>query len=212
MEPRFYQCCWPVGQPAPNFSASGKYKKWPFDSIDDIMAGSDMHGACPMVKFHYNYNSKTNMQDWIVFRLAEFYLNYAEAVNEFYGPDGKVEGAPYTARDAVDIIRNRGGLRSLTDEECKTPDLLREQIIRERAVELFAEGHRWFDCRRWKMAEQVFGSKLHTLRFVQNKKKDNYDYYYLTYMDDRYWSNSMYLYPFPQEEIDKGYLEQNPGY
>lgn len=214
MEPRFYQCCWPVGQGAPNFSASGSnYKNWPFSSIDDAMGSSDMYGACPMVKFHYNYNDgSTKMQDWIVFRLAEFYLNYAEAVNEYYGPTGKVPGAEFTAVEALNIIRRRSGLRDLTSSEYANAQVFSEQIRRERAVELFAEGHRNFDCRRWKIADETFGERLHTLRYVQNTAKNGYDYYYMTYHDQRAWSKAMYLYPFPQEEVDKGYLVQNPGY
>jgi starch-binding outer membrane protein, SusD/RagB family len=212
MESRFYQCCWPVGQAAPNFSASGSYTTWPYSSIDDMMGSSDMYGACPMVKFHYNYSSSTLMQDWIVFRLAEFYLNYAEAVNEYYGPAGKLTGADYTAVEAVNVIRRRGGLRDLLPEEYANQDIFRKQIQRERAVELFAEGHRNFDCRRWKIADEIFGERLHTLRYVQNSTKKGYDYYYLDLHDIRVWSKAMYLYPFPQEEVNKGYLIQNPGY
>lgn len=212
MEPRFYQCCWPVGQGAPNFSATGSYAVWPFNSVDDAMGTSDMYGACPMVKFHYNFSDKTNMQDWIVYRLAEFYLNYAEAANEYYGPKGKVSNSEFTAYEAVNEIRNRGGLRSLTTNEYDSPEQLKNQIMRERAVELFAEGHRNFDCRRWKTADKAFGERLHTLRYVQNAEKKGYDYYYLDLHDERTWSKAMYLYPFPLDEVNKGYLEQNPGY
>ena len=115
------------------------------------------------------------MQDWIVFRLAEFYLNYAEAVNEYYGPDGRVEGARYTAVEALNVIRNRGGLRDLNEEESKDDLSFRAQVRRERAVELFAEGQRFFDCRRWKIADEKFGQQLHTLRYVQNASKTGYD-------------------------------------
>lgn len=211
MEPRFTQCCWPVGQAAPNFSATGNYAKWPFNSIDDNMGTSDMYGACPMVKFHYNYSSSTKMQDWIVFRLAEFYLNYAEAVNEYYGPDGRVEGAQYTAVEALNVIRNRGGLRDLNEEESKDDLSFRAQVRRERAVELFAEGQRFFDCRRWKIADEKFGQQLHTLRYVQNASKTGYDSYYLALHDKRAWSKAMYLHPFPGRGR-QGYLQQNPGY
>ena len=209
MEPRFYQCCWPVGQGAPNFSASGNYKKWPFSTMIST-AGS--YGSCPMVKFCYNYSASTKMQDWIVYRLAEFYLDYAEAVNEYYGPTGKVQGSSYTAVEAVNVIRRRGGVRNLNSSESAGQDVMREQVRRERAVELFAEGHRNFDCRRWKTADDAFGGRLTAMRFVQNSGKTNYDYYYRQYCDERVWTKAMYFYPFPQEEVDKGYLVQNPGY
>lgn len=214
MEPRFLQCIWPAGQAAPNFTGTGNYAKWPFGSIDDQMGSSDMYGVGPMVKFHYNYNTSENMKDWIVFRLGEFYLNYAEAAQEYYGnADGKVPGAKYTAAEAMNVIRNRGGLRDLNASEKAD---FHNQIIRERAVELFAEGHRWWDCKRWKIADETFGGTLYTIRYVQNvtgSSATSYTHYYLApHHKPRIWTKAMYFYPFPQEEVDKGYLVQNPGY
>ena len=210
MEPRFYQCCWPAGQGAPNFSATGNYASWPYSSITDKM--SVAFGTCPMVKFCYNYTTAVKMQDWIVYRLGEFYLDYAEAVNEYYGPTGLVQGSSLNAIQAVNVIRERGQLRDLNSAEIASQDVLREQIRRERAVELFAEGHRNFDCRRWKIADDVFGSPLYTMRYVVNSTKKGYDYYYRSYSDPRMWTKAMNYYPFPQAEVDKGYLVQNPGY
>lgn len=140
MEPRFTQCCWPGRTSRTQLLGNRKLRKWPFNSIDDNMGTSDMYGACPMVKFHYNYSSSTKMQDWIVFRLAEFYLNYAEAVNEYYGPDGRVEGAQYTAVEALNVIRNRGGLQRFERRGKQGRPLFPGPGTPERAVELFAEG------------------------------------------------------------------------
>ena len=217
MEPRFLQCVWPAGQAAPNFTGTGNYAKWPFGSIDDQMGTSDMYGVGPLVKFHYNYNTSENMKDWIVFRLAEFYLNYAEAVNQYYGsPTASCPGAKYTAEQAVNVIRERGGIRPLNSAEASGKDAFQQQIVRERAVELFAEGHRWWDCKRWKIAGDTFGGTLYTIRYVQDvagSKATSYTQYYLAeHHKQRVWTNAMYFYPFPQEEVDKGYLFQNPGY
>lgn len=213
MEPRFKQCVWPAGQAAPNFAGTGDYAMWPFGKIDDTMGSSDMYGVGPMVKFHYNYAGE-KMKDWIVFRLAEFYLNYAECVNQYYGtPDSKSPTGSVTATEAVNIIRRRGGLRDLNAEEKAD---FQNQIVRERAVELFAEGHRWWDCKRWKMADDTFGGTLYTIRYVQNEagaSATSYtDYYLAEHHKPRVWTKAMYFYPFPQEEVDKGYLVQNPGY
>ena len=213
MEPRFLQCIWPAGQSAPNFTGTGDYLNWPFGKIDDQMGTSDMYGVGPMVKFHYNYAGE-DMKDWIVFRLAEFYLNYAEAAYEYYGSaNGRVDGAEYTAAEALNVIRNRGGLRDLTSEEEAD---FHNQIVRERAVELCAEGHRWWDCKRWKIADETFGGTLYTMRYVQNVQGASataYSEYYLAeHHKQRVWTKAMYFYPFPQEEVDKGYLVQNPGY
>lgn len=213
MEPRFLQCIWPAGIAAPNFSMSGKFTNWPFGDIGE--GATDMFGMGPMVKFFYNYNGE-NMKDWIVFRLAEFYLNYAEATYEYYGSaDAAVPGAEFTAAEAMDVVRARGQLRPLNSEEKQD---FHYQIERERAVELFAEGHRWWDCKRWKIADEKFGGKLYTLKYVQNNQENiaqstGYtDYYLVEHYVPRAWTQAMYFYPFPQEEVDKGYLVQNPGY
>ena len=212
MEPRFLQCVWPAGQAAPNFSGTGVYANWPFNKIDDQMNSSDMYGVGPMVKFHYNYAGE-KMKDWIVFRLAEFYLNYAECVNQYYdSPNQAIPDAGMTATAAVNAIRKRGGLRDLTAQETASKDVFQKQIVRERAVELFAEGHRWWDCKRWKIADETFGGDLYTFRYVQNTDTTDYTHYYLAKHDKRAWKKAMYFYPFPQEEVDKGYLVQNPGY
>lgn len=213
MEPRFLQCVWPAGQAAPNFTATGDYLNWPFGKIDDQMGSSDMFGVGPMVKFHYNYVTSELMKDWIVFRLGEFYLNYAEAAFEYYGnADTKIPEGLYTAAEALNVIRQRGGIRDINATEKAD---FHNQIVRERAVELFAEGHRWWDCKRWKIAGETFGGPLYTIRYVQNvagATATSYTQYYLAEHQKRVWTNAMYFYPFPQEEVEKGYLVQNPGY
>lgn len=78
--------------------------------------------------------------DYIVFRLGEIYLNLAEAAFELNKPD--------EALDAVNEIRDRAGM-----PDKKTIDM--ETIRAERKVELAFEGHRYWDLRRWRTAEQV---------------------------------------------------------
>lgn len=203
LEPRFYQCAWIVGEAPRNFNL---VKNWNF-SIGENIGSSGVRGAACMVKFHHNYNNE-DMKDWIVFRLAEFYLNFAEAANEYYGPKGVVPNTNMTALSALNVIRKRGGLNPLNIDD---KDLLRKEIKRERTVELYAEGHRNFDLRRWKEAE-VMGGPFYGLRFVQNAARNGYDFYYKIHYETRFWASNQYFYPFPQTEIDKGYLVQNPGY
>ncbi|WP_299668313.1 RagB/SusD family nutrient uptake outer membrane protein [uncultured Polaribacter sp.] len=88
----------------------------------------------------------------IIFRMAEIYLNYAEAANEAYGPGGVAPGANLTALDAVNIIRNRVGMPNVNGMYAGSQDLLRERIRNERAIELCFEGFRYDDIRRWKTA------------------------------------------------------------
>ena len=68
-------------------------------------------------------------------RMAELYLNYAEAANEAYGPDGTAGGLPMTALDAVNKVRNRAGMPDVLDKFTGSAPLLRERIRNERCVE-----------------------------------------------------------------------------
>jgi hypothetical protein len=201
MEPRFKQSVWAVGQRPYNNT-----DKWDWNFTEN--AGNVEQGIGMLTKFLYKYQWE-GYKDWIIFRLAEFYLNYAEAINEVNGTDQR-------AYDALNVIRDRAGLPLITksDPRYDTQDELREAIHRERAVELFVEEHRLFDVRRWKIAddEGIIGGSFYGFDFEINDARDAYLTYKTQWVMDRYWMNKMYLYPFPQEEVDKGYLIQNPGY
>ena len=88
----------------------------------------------------------------IHFRLAEIYLNYAEAANEAFGPNGSAPGASLTALQAINRVRNRVGMPDVNTLYAGSQEALRERIRTERAVELCFEGHRYDDLRRWKIA------------------------------------------------------------
>jgi hypothetical protein len=201
MEPRFKQSVWAVGQRPYNNT-----DKWDWNFTEN--AGNVEQGIGMLTKFLYKYQWE-GYKDWIIFRLAEFYLNYAEAINEVNGTDQR-------AYDALNVIRDRAGLPLITksDPRYDTQDELREAIHRERSVELFVEEHRLFDVRRWKIAddEGIIGGSFYGFDFEINDARDAYLTYKTQWVMDRYWMNKMYLYPFPQEEVDKGYLIQNPGY
>ena len=87
--------------------------------------------------------------DWIVFRVAELYLNYAEALNEYY------ETPPKEAFDAVLKVRERSGMPGFPSTLNK--EQFREKLRRERAVELAYEDHRFWDIRRWLIADDEIG-------------------------------------------------------
>ena len=80
---------------------------------------------------------------WVWLRLAELYLNYAEAQYELGHED--------IARDYVNIIRNRVGLPDITS----SGEELFNDIIHERQIELCFEYHRFFDVRRWMIADSA---------------------------------------------------------
>jgi hypothetical protein len=85
-----------------------------------------------------------------VMRLADVYLMYAEATNAAYGPQGD-------AIELVNRIRHRGNLPPLTGDKVAGKDAFFAAIEQERIIELFAEGHRAFDLRRWRALNRVWG-------------------------------------------------------
>lgn len=98
-----------------------------------------------------------------IFRMSEVYLNYAEAVNEAYGPSGTAPGSSLTALDAVNIIRNRVGMPNVNAIYSGSKELLRERIRNERAIELCFEGGAYDDLRRWKVAHLEENTKVEFL-------------------------------------------------
>ena len=147
--------------------------------------------------------------EYPIYRLAEFYLNLAEAYNELVKPEKSLE--------YLNVIRNRAGLNDI-DETNK--DKLREVIQREWAVEFYEEGHRFFDVKHWKhpdIGNGIIGGTKKSL--VYTYKNGNFGYVqddYVSYSVDvvyeGFWNGTQYLSPFPIAEVNKGYLMQNPGY
>lgn len=134
-----------------------------------------------------------------IMRTAELYLNYAEALNEAEGPTAKVHAL-------VNEIRKRAGQKDLPGG--LTKDEMRERIRHERKVELVFENHRFWDVRRWMIAEDVDNGRVHS---VQVDKNGNITY--PVFQNRVFKPEKHYLFPIPQTEIDKNRsLEQNPGW
>ncbi len=81
-------------------------------------------------------------------RLAEVYIDYAEAVTVAYGPSGSAPGAGLTAVDAINIVRERAGMPGVSAEAPGYNSFL-DLVWNEQAVEFCFEGHYWYDIRRW---------------------------------------------------------------
>lgn len=139
-------------------------------------------------------------------RLAEIYLSYAEASNEYKdGPDAD-------AYKYVNMVRNRVGLANLPTG--LTQVQFREAVLNERACEFVLEDVRWFDMARWKR-DYDFYKKLHGMNIYKNA--DGSFTYQLFELPSRAWqknwSPNWYLSALPPNEIQKGYgLIQNPGW
>lgn len=178
----------------------------------DTKFGNDSWNASPtgynMKKFMdegYALNSwNFCARNWIHLRMAELYLNKAEAL--YY--TGDEEGA----REALKPVRQRAGMPAVT---ATGTDLL-EAIKNERRIEFAFEEHRYFDVRRWKEAPKYFGSTVHGItikKYPDGKKTYEVDKLRSDVGGDRKWDDKMYWLPIPKSEMDKNpNLVQNPGY
>jgi hypothetical protein len=88
-----------------------------------------------------------NYNPWPVVRLAEIYLNYAEAQLEL--------GNEAVARQYISMVRARPSVDLPPIPATVTGAALRKRLINERRIELAFEAHRFFDIRRWEIAAEV---------------------------------------------------------
>ena len=139
---------------------------------------------------------------WIFFRLAEFYLNYAEIMYEL--------GNEEQAREYVNKVRVRQSVNM--PPVTASGEKLRDKIRNERRVELAFEGHRFFDVRRWCIADETENRDLLAMNI--QKQADGTKTYEVTMLLKRSFLEQHKLVPIPRTEIDKseGSLVQNPGY
>lgn len=152
----------------------------------------------------YN-NASMRRHTWIVFRLAEVYLNYAEAMFNYY-QDAETQGdLGMSANEAINVLRNRPDIQM---PNFSGSDGFIERYRRERMVELAFEDHRFWDVRRWKIGASVFAS-------VQGAdlNLENGDIILSRKTIERSWDDKYNLFPIPQSEIQKNpKLTQNPGW
>ena len=146
-----------------------------------------------------------SLKTWIFFRLGEFYLDYAEALNESDGPVADVY-------KYMNLIRERAGMPALPTG--LNAQQMRERIRNERRVELSYETHRYFDCHRWKIAAQTDNGPIYGMNISAGTNLQDDAYYKRTVVERRVFQGPKhYLFPIPQSEIDKTpNIIQNPGW
>lgn len=140
---------------------------------------------------------------YIMLRYAEILLNYAEA-QHMLGNEGE-------ARTYVNMVRKRTSVNMPDVTEGGAALLAR--IQNERCIELAFEGHRYFDVRRWKIANVTESADI--MGVTISKMLDNSKTRVPRLLIDRpVWDDKWLLLPIPRAEIDKsqGSLVQNPGY
>ncbi|MFC3197930.1 RagB/SusD family nutrient uptake outer membrane protein [Parapedobacter deserti] len=145
------------------------------------------------------------LNTWVQYRLGEQYLNYAEALNEADGP----------VRDVyhhVNAIRSRAGMPALPQGMSK--EEMRDHIRHERRIELAFEAHRYFDTRRWKIAEVVDGREVHGMNILAGTHLQDEAFYQRTVIERRvFTAPKHYLWPIQIMEIEKNpRLVQNVGW
>ena len=144
--------------------------------------------------------------NFTLFRLAEAYMNLAEALNEAQGPVNE-------AYDAINTIRSRSGMPDLP--RGLTKDQFRARVRNERTIEMAFESHRLWDIIRWRIAanEGIMNGNMWGIKIYKIDGTNPAEYRYEPYVFEvRTFKPAMYLTPFPQNEVNKGYLVQNPGY
>ncbi len=147
--------------------------------------------------------NRVTQKTWVFFRLGEQYLNYAEALNESEGPVDDVY-------KYVNLIRRRAGLPPLPAG--LSQEGMRERIRHERRIELAFETHRYFDVRRWKIAQTVDNKDVHGMNIQEGTSLQDNAFYVRTRVESRvFTAPKHYLWPIYQSEINKNNnLVQNP--
>jgi len=153
--------------------------------------------------YGYWYGS---VQPWIIFRYAEILLDFAEAQNEATGPTPEIYAA-------LNKLRKRAGITN-NIQEGLSKEQMRELIRNERYVELCFEHHRYWDLRRWKLAETKLNNKNYTGVVITKEANGSFTYEYEEVEAvPLVFTPKMYFMPIPQSEISKNSkLTQNPGW
>ncbi len=182
------------GEPVSGATPTGYYLRKYLDSAIDMRATS---------------SKKTSKHTWITYRLGEFYLNYAEAVFKYLGSADAVSAEfPMSAREAVNIIRNRADVKMPELPVGLSTDEFWKKYTNERMVELAFEGHRFWDIRRWKE-----GKGMKSITEMKITKNADGTYTYTRNIKERSWDDKMYFFPIPQLELLKNKnLTQNTGW
>lgn len=148
---------------------------------------------------------------WIVFRYAEILLNYAEAMNEAYGPGLAPAGFTLTALEALNQVR-RSASTSLPHIITTDKNAFRDVVKHERRIELAFEDHRFWDLLRWKDAKTVLNQPIQGVKVT--KTDDGKYQYQVVDVADRVFQDRNYRFPFTRNEIknSNGLMTQNEGY
>ena len=154
---------------------------------------------------------------YAVIRMAELYLNLAECNAELYVRGGGSGNDLADALENVNLVRSRAGVPELEASDCTSEMSILDWVRAERRNELFMEGHRYYDLRRWVIADQYLAAGMRegldsfvsktidpTLEQFNTRVKVDGDYA---------WHNRLYLLPVDGNDCYKNpQMVQAPGY
>lgn len=142
---------------------------------------------------------------YCLIRYADILLMYAEAQNEYSGPDASVYSA-------VEAIRKRAGLVPYALPTGLSQSQMRDIIRNELRLEFAFEEHRFYDIRRWKIAKTTYATTLHGVSIVKNTN-GTFSYNPINVATPYFNETNMYLLPILfNETLVNPDLQQNPGY
>ena len=166
-----------------------------------------------MRKFMGNFESGSEYQatlhNWVMFRYAEILLNFAEAENEYLSsPSQDVYDAIIALRKRAGIEAGNDNLYGLRDDMSQAD--MRKVIQNERRIELAFEEHRYWDIRRWRLAEMIYAQPVKGMFITTSLTGTTYIPQDVLTVD---WDNKRYLYPIPYSEVIKNKnMVQNPNW
>jgi hypothetical protein len=205
-DPRLRYSIFVLGSELPN---GKKYDSRPGSGTGDAIGNSENSTSTG-----FNTRKYLNKEDMlqpnnsginlILMRYAEVLLIYAEAKIEANDMDQSV-------LDAINAVRGRADVKMPAITNFDSQVQLRKLIRNERLVELAFEGLRYFDIRRWRIAEQVVPGILYGMTYTDSNGKLNtiaLPAFVKVFNKDR-----DYLWPIPQRERELNpNLTQNPNW
>jgi hypothetical protein len=146
-----------------------------------------------------NLSTYNSTHAWVELRLAEVYLNRAEA-------NFRLNNAMAALED-VNAVRKRAEV-NLPELTGLTGDNLFNAIRQERKIELAYEGHLYWDMRRWELAHVEYNNyRVHGLKVTKEADVNHYQYVDCD-LQDRRFIQKTYVLPIPEEEIANNMLIQ----
>ena len=226
-DPRFYASVIYNGAPIPGYTTAQIYydpvNNQYSDLLDPAYLGRTRTGYLSRKWWGGQSVKNKSLQPLTtdpLIRMAELYLNFAEAANRAYGPTTVPPGAEMSALDAVNQIRDRAGMPPVLAKYTVSTETLEPRIRNERTVELIMEGHYFQDIRRWMIAPQtmtqtLIGMNIEKLApgYDESQYPTGFKYSREPLPADRQvtWKDEMYYFPFlPDDMFKMSVFEPNP--